>query len=286
MRKTAERESTLLEILGELVPGTSNTTLRQMLQSDRVRVNSAVEKNAKRKIVAGDVVDVASKGSAHLIPPELSVLYEDADLIVVNKASGLLTVSTESEKDRTVQSWLNIYLREKKFGSRIHVVHRLDRDTSGVLVFAKNFETREKLKERFAAHDIERVYTAIVEGAVREKRGTFRSMLVENEETFHVRSTTSSTKGKLAVTHYSVVKAGEQYTMVDVTLETGRKNQIRVHFSEAGHPVAGDERYGAKTDPLKRLALHARLLGFVHPKTGKKMTFTAPLPDVFNSLPL
>jgi tRNA pseudouridine32 synthase/23S rRNA pseudouridine746 synthase/23S rRNA pseudouridine1911/1915/1917 synthase len=275
----------LLDFLEQLIPGATRTTLRQMLRSDRVRVNSAVEHDAKRELVPGDVVDVGEKGSAHLLPRELSIVYEDEDLVVVNKAAGLLTVSTASEKDHTVQAWLNVYLKQKGIGSRIHVVHRLDRDTSGVLVFAKTFAVREKLKELFAAHDIERVYVAIVEGVLRSEEGSFRSHLIEDEETYQVRSTLSTTKGKLAVTHYKTLKRNASYSMVEVTLETGRKNQIRVHFSEAGHPVAGDRRYGATSDPIGRVALHARLLGFRHPTSGKQMTFEAPLPDAFRKLP-
>lgn len=274
----------VLEMLETLVPGATRTTLRQMMRADRVRVNGEIERDAKRQLVAGDVVDVGQKGSAHLLPRELSVLYEDDDLIVVNKAAGLLTVSTENEKEQTAQNWLNIYLKQKGYSSRIHVVHRLDRDTSGVLVFAKSFEIREALKLLFAAHDIERVYVAIVEGNVQADSGTFRSYLRENEDTFQVRSTTSQIHGKLAVTHYKVLERIGDYTLVEVTLETGRKNQIRVHFSEAGHPIVGDERYGAHADPIGRLGLHARLLGFVHPTTGKKMTFTSPVPDSFRTI--
>lgn len=256
-----------------------------MLQSDRVRVNGALERDAKRRLVPGDVVEIASKATPSLLPPELTVVYEDDHLIAVNKAAGLLTVSTAKERERTAQAFLNEYLRLKGFRDRIHVVHRLDRDTSGVMLFAKSFDVRQKLKDIFAAHDIDRVYHAIVERPMEHERGTFRSYLAE-DDTFTVRSVASERKGKLAVTHYRVLRQGLRYAYLEVTLETGRKNQIRVHLSEHGHPVIGDERYGAQTSPIRRLGLHAHLIGFSHPVTGKKMTLTAPVPDSFRTLDL
>ena len=287
MKKTIEVEVELLNALAELVPSSSKTTLRQMLQRDRVRVNGAVVKDAKRQLVKGDQLEIASRAMPSLLPPELNILFEDEHIVVVDKAAGLLTVATERERDATVQNYLNKYLYHSA-GSRerIHVVHRLDRDTSGVLVFAKSFAIREKLKNTFAAHDIERVYHAIVEGTMEKSKGTFKSILVEDEDTYQVKSVEASEKGKLAVTHYKVLQAGKRYSYLEVTLETGRKNQIRVHLSEAGHPVVGDERYGATTNPLKRLGLHAHVLGFKHPMTRKAMRFTSPIPDAFRSLKL
>jgi 23S rRNA pseudouridine1911/1915/1917 synthase len=284
VRKTIDSATVLLEALAALVPGTSRTTLRQMLANDRVRVNGELAREAKRLLEAGDVVEIASKTTPSLLPPELNILFEDEDVIVVTKAEGLLTVASKGERERTAQAYLNDYLAAKGIRERIHVVHRLDRDTSGVLVFAKSFEIREKLKDLFAAHDIERIYIAIVEGEMEKQQGTFQSYLAEDEFTYQVKSVKSETKGKLATTHYRVIRNGPPFSMVEVTLETGRKNQIRVHFSEAGHPVVGDERYGATANPLRRLGLHAKLLGFVHPRTGKKLVFTAPLPEAFKKI--
>lgn len=287
MRKVCQKESTLLDSLAWMFPDSSRTTLRQMLAADRIRVNGAVERNARRELTNGDVIDVASKAEPNLLPPSIQVLHEDDDLIVVVKASGLLTVASLSERDETVQAHLNRYLFETR-GSRerIHVVHRLDRDSSGVLVFAKSFEIREALKERFAEHDIERIYVAICEGKLDPPKGTIRTH-VKEDATYTVRSVPASTPdAKLAVTHYRTIAAGRRYSMVEVTLETGKKNQIRVHLSEKGNPIIGDERYGAASDPIRRLGLHAKFLGFVHPRTGKKLVFTAPVPDSFQSLRL
>ncbi len=285
MRHTIDSATTLLDALTALVPGSSRTTLRQMLAAGRVRVNGGIEKSAKRELRGGDVVDLARKEHHALLPPEIALLYEDEHLLVVVKPAGLLTVSTETERERTLQAALNRYLRAKGLKDRIHVVHRLDRDSSGVLVFAKTHEIREALKERFANHDIDRVYVAIVEGEIHPPEGTIRTHVREGRD-LTVRSVDPRAfpDAKPAVTHYRTLRAGRQYATLEVTLETGRKNQIRAHLSEAGHPIAGDARYGAKTDPLGRLALHARLLGFAHPITARAMTFEAPVPDAFTAL--
>jgi 23S rRNA pseudouridine1911/1915/1917 synthase len=285
MRHTIDSATTLLGALTALVPGSSKTTLRQMLAAGRVRVNGGIEKNAKRELRAGDVIDVARKEHHALLPPEIALLFEDEHLLVVVKPAGLLTVATETERERTLQAALNGYLRAKGLKDRIHVVHRLDRESSGVLVFAKSFEIREALKERFANHDIARVYVAIVEGVIDPPAGTIRTHVREGKDLM-VRSVDPRAfpDAKPAVTHYRTLRAGAGYATLEVTLETGRKNQIRAHLSEAGHPIAGDARYGAKTDPIGRLALHARLLGFAHPLTGRAMTFEAPVPDAFASV--
>ncbi len=270
---------TVLEHLAQLFPDSSKTTLRQMLQAGRVRVNGEVEKNARREVGEKDRLDVAGKAVSRALPPSLMLLHEDDDVLVVVKANGLLTVATEREKEETAQAYLNHYLREKR-QARVHVVHRLDRETSGVLVFAKNLEARERLKERFAAHDVDRVYIAIIEGYMEPLRGTIRSNLLERKD-LRMRSIDAHPDAKPAVTHYRTIEHKGPYSMLEITLETGRKNQIRAHLSEAGHPIVGDQLYGSTVNPLGRLGLHAKLLGFVHPTTGKKLTFTAPLPDVF-----
>ncbi len=284
MRHTIESDTILLDALTTLFPESSKTTLRQMLAAGRVRVNGAIEKSAKRTLAHGDTVDLTKREHHALLPQEIALLYEDEHIIVVVKPSGLLTVSTESEKARTLQAVLNGYLRAKGVNERIHVVHRLDRESSGVLVFAKTYEIREALKEKFAVHDIERIYVAIVEGSIEPPEGTIRTHLREGKD-LTVRSVDPKAfpDAKPAATHYRTLRAGRAYSTLEVTLETGRKNQIRAHLSERGHPIAGDERYGAKTDPIHRLALHARLLGFAHPVTGRRMTFEAPVPDAFTS---
>jgi 23S rRNA pseudouridine1911/1915/1917 synthase len=273
---------TLLDVLAAQFPDSSRTTLRQMLQTGRVRVNGEVEKDAKRVIDEEESVDVARKSITRSLPEGLALLHEDDDVIVVIKSNGLLTVATEREREQTAQSYLNQYLREKR-GGRIHVVHRLDRETSGLVVFAKTFEARESLKEQFAAHTAGRTYLAIIEGVINPLHDTIRSHLLERRD-LRMQSVDAHPDAKLAVTHYRTIAREGDYSLLEITLETGRKNQIRAHLSEAGHPVIGDRLYGSEINPIDRLGLHAKILSFDHPSTGKRMTFTAPVPKAFRDL--
>lgn len=255
-----------------------------MLQTDRVRVNGDPERNAKRPIAPDDRVDIGSK--AEIPDSRVTILYEDAALIVIDKAAGFLTVASPTETKETAVAFLNTYLGARRGEDRVHVVHRLDYDCSGVLVFAKDTDMRHRLQARFAAHDIDRIYVAIIYGQLPQPAGTFRSYLAE-DRSLHVKTTVNEREGKEAITHYRTLRSGPRYAMLEVTLETGRRNQIRVHLAEAGHPIVGDAMYGKSSEnPLGRLALHARDLGFVHPGTGRKLTFTVPVPEAFGDLKL
>jgi 23S rRNA pseudouridine1911/1915/1917 synthase len=267
---------TLLDVLQERFPESSKTTLRTMLKNDRVRVNGAPERDAKREITAADNVDVA--GHSVRLDPRIRIVYEDADLIVIDKAAHLLSVPTDEVRHENAEALLNAYTRV------IHV-HRLDRDTSGVLVFAKNAHVRDRLQELFEKHNIDRVYVAVVYGKLVPPSGTFRSYLSEDRD-LRVR-VVAQAQGKEAITHYRTIASGRRYSMLEVTLETGRRNQIRVQLAHAGHPIVGDTMYGkGRDEELRRLALHAKVLGFVHPRTGEKMTFTAEIPKEFRELKL
>ncbi len=283
MRYVVAERRQLLDALAVMFPESSKTTLRQMLQTGRVRVNGEIEKNARRELEEDDTVDVADKAVHRNLPEGLAILHEDNDVIVVLKAHGLLTVATERERDTTAQAYLNVYLGQKKGEERIQVVHRLDRETSGVLIFAKNAYAREQLKEQFAAHTVDRVYIAVIEGRMSPEAGTFSSYLRERRD-LKMQSVAEHPDAKFAVTHYRTVESNDRYSMLEVTLETGRKNQIRTHLSEAGHPVLGDRMYGSEVNPIGRLALHAKLLGFDHPVTRKHMVFTAPVPKAFRGV--
>jgi 23S rRNA pseudouridine1911/1915/1917 synthase len=283
VRYTAAEPQTLLDALTAMYRDASRTTLRQMLQTGRVRVNGEIEKNARRELEAGEAVDVADKAVHRNLPEGLSLLHEDNDVIVVLKSHGLLTVPTERERDTTAQAYLNAYLGERRGRERIQVVHRLDRETSGVLVFAKNAHAREQLKEQFAAHTVDRLYVAVIEGALDPPAGTYSSWLRERRD-LKMESVSEHPDAKFAVTHYKTVMRNERYSMLEVTLETGRKNQIRTHLSEAGHPIIGDRMYGSEVNPIGRLALHAKLLGFEHPVTRKRMRFEAAVPKNFRDL--
>jgi RluA family pseudouridine synthase len=274
----------LLDVLRERFPEASGRTLRQMLASDRVRVNGAPERVAKRPIGAGDVVEVAGKRPP--LDPRVRILFEDDELIVVDKAAGLLTVPSPVVLHETAESFLNVYAGARPGETRVHHVHRLDRDTSGVLVFAKGEYARDRLQELFAVHDVERVYVAIVRGKLRPPSGTFRSFLAEDRDK-RVRTVADATVGKEAITRYRTIASGRRYSILELTLDTGRRHQIRIQLAEAGHPVLGDAVHDkGGEDPLGRLALHARHLAFAHPRTGRRMTFTVDPPAAFRELQL
>jgi 23S rRNA pseudouridine1911/1915/1917 synthase len=276
--------TTLLEVLRRRFPEASTRTLRQMLETDRVRVNGAPERVAKRPVAATDHVEVVSKRPP--LDPRVRVIYEDDDLVVVDKAAGLLTVPSPVMLHETAESFLNVNAGARRGEQRIFHVHRIDRDTSGVLVFAKSEFLRDRLQVLFAAHDIDRRYVAVVFGKPKPPSGTLRDFLLEDAD-LRVRRVANEALGKEAITHYRTIASGRRLAMLEVRLETGRRHQIRVQLADLGHPVVGDAMYArGREDPLGRLGLHARHLGFVHPLTGKSMSFEAPLPAEIQNLQL
>lgn len=216
-------------------------------------------------------------------PRGLSILYEDQDIIVVDKECGLLTVSTDRIKDNTAYYRLNTYVRKgnQKSRNQVFIVHRLDRDTSGLLVFAKHENAKGFLQDEW--HNFTKKYYAVVCGILPEKEGIISSYLTENSA-HKVYSVNDPSRGKFAKTGYKVLKESKLYSLLEIDLFTGKKNQIRVHFSEKGFPVAGDKSYGGKAAGVKRLMLHSGSLTIVHPFTKKEMTFETGMPDYFNSL--
>ena len=217
------------------------------------------------------------------LPRGLKILYEDKDIIVVDKPAGLLTVGTPTEKLKTTHHILTDYVRKgsMKSRNRVFVVHRLDQWTSGVLVFAKSEEIKMQLQQQWK--DTEKKYIAVVHGHLTPKEGIITSYLAENKA-YVVYSTTNPEKGKFAQTAYKAIKETHQHSLLEITLLTGRKNQIRVHMADKGHPVAGDRKYGKTDDGNRRLALHAKSLSFKHPTTGEQMTFHAKPPTYFTEL--
>jgi tRNA pseudouridine32 synthase/23S rRNA pseudouridine746 synthase/23S rRNA pseudouridine1911/1915/1917 synthase len=217
------------------------------------------------------------------LPRGLEILYEDKDILVVDKPAGLLTVGTKSNKTRTAHYILTDYVRKgcSKSRNRIFTVHRLDQWTSGVLVFAKSEEMKLRLQAQWK--ETEKKYLAVVHGRLDQKEGIITSYLAENKA-FVVYSTPDPAKGKLSRTAYKVLKETSQFSLLEITLLTGRKNQIRVHLADKGHPVAGDRKYGKSTDDYKKLALHSKSISFKHPANGEQMTFETKLPAYFNKL--
>lgn len=268
----------LLNALASLFPDSSKSTLRSWISSGRIFVDQAQVKNAKSMVFKDQIISIGQK--ARLVENHFPILYSDQFLVVIDKPEGLLSVSTAFEKSETAFA----YLKRKYHPRPVYVVHRLDQETSGVMVFALTEKCLELLKSTFEKHTIERRYAAIIEGVLPEKKGTWESYLYENSN-YVVRVTQDPSEGELAITHYEVKATYRSaYSWLNLKLETGKKNQIRVHCQHAGHPVVGDKKYGATRNPLKRLGLHAHLLSFKHPITGKLMHFKSPIPESFYKL--
>ena len=277
MISTAKQDSELLDLLIAMHPDSSKTTLRSWIQQKRVLVDGEIVIIAKQKVLQGQKIEVTKK--TLLIEDDVEILFEDRHIAVINKPAGLLSVATAFDIYHTAHNML----KKRNPGKVIYPVHRLDRETSGVMVFAYSSAARDHFKKLFHAHDIERKYVAIVENTVKEPEGTWKSYLIE-DPTYHVASRkTPEGEAKLAITHYKVLSQKKQTALIELTLETGRKNQIRVHCQENGHPIIGDKKYGALTDPIQRLGLHAVHLGFIHPFTKKMMRFTKTLPLSFQN---
>ena len=278
-RRDRDRESnyivseatTLLPFLLVHIKGKSRNNVKSLLSRKLVTVDGRPTSQFDTPLAPGQVVTILS----------FPLLYEDEHLIVVNKPAKLLSVATDKEKTRTAYHIVTDYVKSQHIDNRIYVLHRLDRDTSGVLMFARDLETKELFQTKWNEIITRRGYRALVEGTPRPDRDTIRSYLVETR-THMIFSGAPGPGAKEAVTNYQVLKSGGGYSLLDISIDTGRKNQIRVHMKELGCPIAGDKQYGAHTNPIGRLCLHANELSFVHPATGLPITFTAKTPRDFN----
>lgn len=302
-------EAALLQYLFEILPGQSRTGVKNLLSKGQVLVNGEGRTAFDHPLKTGDVITILPKGISiarsvredardTVTKAGVTILFEDENYIVADKPSGMLTVATGKEKD-TLYSLLNAYVKVNarmqrkedliagrepdRSTAKIWIVHRLDRGTSGVLVFAKNERAKDILQSKWKELVAERKYVAWLEGILENDRGAVQSWLVENPKSLKMNSFPDEVRdGQLAITHYKVLSRSRHYTQVEFQLETGRKNQIRVHAAvDLDHPIAGDEKYGAQTDPVKRLALHAANLVFRNPFSGKMVRCSSPLPECF-----
>ena len=290
-----EAATELMPFLLSKLGGMTRTSVKQLLSQRRVTVNAGVQTRHDTPLKAGDVINILQgRGNAELRHPKLRVIYEDDALIVVEKKNGLLTVPVKPEsKETTVFSILKEYVKKQSNRNTVHVVHRLDRETSGLLVFAKSPELQEYMRTYWRQLVTKRTYVALVEGKLEKKEGKITSWLTEDSRTALVSSSPVDNGGQLAITNYKVLKESTlqfeeadlkiEYSLVELNLETGRTNQIRVHMASMGHPVMGDRKYGNGNDssPIDRLCLHARVLEFIHPMTEKKVRFEAAMPKEF-----
>jgi 23S rRNA pseudouridine1911/1915/1917 synthase len=210
----------------------------------------------------------------------LNILHEDDDIIVVEKEAGLLSIASPKEKELTAYRQLMEHVRRGNPRNRIFVVHRIDRDTSGVIMFAKSKKAQQLLQHSWQVSVLERTYIALVEGAVKKTKDTITSSLKESK-TLMMYSSQKPNDGKKAVTHYKVIQSNRNFSLLKVNLETGRKNQIRVHMQDIGHPIVGDKKYGSKINPINRLGLHAQVLTFQHPTTDQALRFETKIPEKF-----
>lgn len=266
-----------LEAIRHLYPDSSRRTLQNWLKAGRFLVDGLLLKKENQELIPGQILTSQSTCRPQLIPG-LKVLYEDRYLVAIEKPVGLLSVPLDEglAKRNVLET-----LRDHYQTDQIFAVHRIDRETSGCLMFARGKDAEERLKLLFETHDLTREYFAIVEGRMRNASGTWESRLIELESLDVV----ESDEGKIAITHYTVMKHSPKYTYLKLKLETGRKHQIRVHCSAAGHPVLGDERYGSNENPIQRLCLHAWYLELMHPCIKhKKVSIRSPLPPAFKKL--
>ena len=266
----------LREALACLYPDSSRRTLKTWLEAGRFSLDGKRLTREDTPLEIGQILASKDTCSAPKAPG-LKILFEDRYLIAIAKPAGLLSVPLDEGEHQKHALGL---LREGLQSPAIFAVHRIDRDVSGVLVFARGKESEERLKTLFEKHDLHRQYFAIVEGRMKEQEGTWNSRLSE----LCSYDVVPSSEGKEAITHFKVLRRSAKYTYLRVVLETGRKHQIRVHCQMAGHPVLGDARYGARENPIRRICLHAARLELVHPFTGRPLVFNSPLPSSFKAL--
>ncbi len=274
----------LLEFLICVMPQRKRTAIKSLLAHNQVAVNGTPEKQFDTQLRPGQEVKVnLSREFKVFYNRRLKLVYEDDDIIVVNKGYGLLSMGNDKVKEGTAYTILRDYLKWQDPRNKLFIVHRLDRDTSGLMVFAKSIEAKENLQHNWNNMVLSRKYLAVVEGRPDPAEGIVKSYLAENSR-YEVYSTDNPDEGQLAITRYRTLKSRNGYSLMEVELDTGRKNQIRVHMKDLGHPITGDRRYGAGSSPIHRMALHAQTLRFVHPITRKDMNFTTPTPISFSKI--
>lgn len=266
----------LIEFLKKTFGNLSKNSVKSLLHNEKVFVNGNMTTKYNYELNIGDVVEIREK-----IAKNIDIIYEDKDIIVINKPSGLLTVATEKEKNKTAYHLVMEYLKKKNKNNRIFIIHRLDKDTSGIIMFAKNERAKHLYQDNWNDIVKKRCYYAVIDGKMENKEGTIKSYLKENGNMVY---SVKDRSGKLAITEYKVLKERKNISLLDINLKTGRKNQIRVHMKENKTPILGDLKYGEKSKLINRLALHAYKLELVNPVTKKLLTFEINMPNEFKML--
>ena len=278
-----DKDNELMKFLMEKMPQNSRNNIKSLLTQRRVMVDDVIVSQYNAPLKEGQIVSITkTKITKHKLEG-VSIVYEDNDILVVEKERGILSVATQNEREKKAYNILKNYLKEKNPKDKIFVVHRLDRDTSGVMIFAKSEKAQDILQTTWNDSVKERTYVALVEGNVKKDSDTIISYLAENKAMITY-STDNEEEGKKAVSHYKVLKRNKNYSLLEVNIETGRKNQIRVHMQDLRHSVVGDKKYGSTKNPIKRLGLHAHTIVFKHPITKEVLSFTSKIPEAFLSL--
>lgn len=277
------KECRLLDFLFEQMPDRSRTTVKSYLTHRQVSVGDTLTTRFDYALSAGDTVSVSrQKGKPELQSNMLRIVYEDDAIIVIDKREGLLSMATDKEQQRTAYYILSEYVKAESPQNRIFIIHRLDRETSGLMVFARSEEIQEKMQRSWRETIIDRRYVAVTEGTPDTPEGTIETFLTEDRN--HKVWVSRDEEGDKAVTHFRVIASGNRYALLDLKLQTGRKNQIRAHLEWLKHPIAGDKKYGAQTNPLRRVCLHAYRLHLCHPVDGRELHFETPVPKSFSEI--
>lgn len=280
---TVTHETELLDFLFETHPGQSKNSIKSLLSNRHVTIDGSPVTQFNLKLYKGDTLIIYKQPVRKVTRSRLPIIYEDENIIVINKPSGLLSIASDNEKSSTAYRMLSDYVQQKDKHNRVFVVHRLDEDTSGVLMIAKNKKTQELYQDSWNDLVSKRGYYAIVDGVLKNKQGTITSYLKKNAQNM-MYSSKKKGDGQYSITHYKVIKENDKYSLLDVNIDSGRKNQIRVHLGDIGHHVIGDDKYGNPSNPIKRLGLHAYELDVKDPYTGKIFKFKAPMPKEFETL--
>jgi 23S rRNA pseudouridine1911/1915/1917 synthase len=277
-------QTTLMPFLISSLKNKSRDSIKSLLRNRQVLVNGEPVTQFNHELKTGDSITIsATRHTGGLMARNMRLVYEDEHLVVIDKNAGLLSMASDNEKYLTAYNILSTFVKSQNPSNRIFIVHRLDRDTSGLMMFARSEKVQSLMQRDWKRNVTSRTYVALVEGEVTEPEGVIKSYIYESKALV-MHSTRNPEKGELAVTRFRKLKSGKEYSLLEVTLETGKKNQIRLHMQEIGHSIAGDKKYGATSSPIGRLGLHASVLAFIHPVTGKEMRFESKIPAKFRRM--
>ncbi len=281
---TVTEQTKLMKFLLAQMPDKSRNTIKSYLVHRMVSVNNQTVSQYDHPLKPSQIVRIKQGKVEETVKYHgLKILYEDPHIIVIDKESGLLSIATAKERKKTAYFILTEHVRKTNHNNRVYIVHRLDKEASGVMIFAKSIEVQEVLQRDWQKAVVDRRYAALVEGRVEKQEDTIISWLIESKALI-MYSYKFDNGGQKAITHYKIINMNNDYSLLEVTIDTGRKNQIRVHMQSIGHSIVGDKKYGSTQNPIKRMGLHAMSLAFTHPITNENLKFESPVPKSFLSL--